>query len=176
MFENRQPSNIPSNKTSIPFLIYLLFHTSFHSDHASLQQPLIEYGKRLKYYSTSQKWYIIDSLYTNTWITKLLFSYYWNTRMVHIWTICTLVCESHTTYNWHLLVSRYLWLSVSCDSLSENIGHPCAGHCIFTEREEPPTLANSGDTCCRAANISTTSTEPVLRHKFSCTTTAYYSK
>ena len=159
--------NILSNKTSIPFLIYLLFHTSFHSDHASSQKPLIPVRETTKHHSTSQRWYIIDSWYTNTWITKLLFSYCGNTCMVHIWTNCPLACESHTTYHWYLLVSRYLWPSVSCDSLFENIGHPCAWHGIFTEREQPPALANSGDTCCRAANISTTLTEPFLRHKFS---------
>jgi len=47
------------------------------------------------------------------------------------------------------------------------IGHPCAGHGNFTWREQPPALANYGDTCYRAANISTTSNEPILRHKFS---------
>ena len=167
MFEDRKPSNILSNKTSIPFLIYLLFHTSFHSDHASSRQPLKPYGIELKYHCTSQWWCIIDGWYTNTWITKLLFSYYRKTCMVHIWRNFPLTCESHNTYHWHLLVSRYLCPSVSCDSLFEKLGHPCAGHGIFTEREQPPALPNSGDTCCRAANISTTSTEPLLRHKFS---------
>jgi hypothetical protein len=87
--------------------------------------------------------------------------------MVHIWRNLPLACETHNTYHWHLLVSRYLCPSVPWDSLFEKLGHPCVGHGIFTEREQPPALANSGDTCCRAANISTTSTEAVLRHKFS---------